>query len=349
MHRRSSILLNLAAFFQYKAMDSKLNVAILAGGNSSEAEISLRGAAQVAGWLDVSRFNVYTILIAGQRWTLQIPGQDSIPVDKNDFSAQVAGKKVHFHCALMLIHGTPGENGLLQGYLELMGVPHTTCNTLSAAATFNKFICKELVRATGVNLARDMVVKKGQTVDTQQVIKTLGLPLFVKPNASGSSYGVTKVKTADELLPAIQCAMTEDDTVLIEEFIPGREFSCGVFKTATAKMLMPVTEIITQTEYFDYDAKYNHKSSEVTPAQIPDTLAHSMQHFASKIYDRLLCRGIVRVDYIVHADRPYFLEINTVPGMSAESIIPQQVRAMGGNMRDLFTQIIDDAMTRQNR
>lgn len=327
-------------------MTAKLNIAILAGGNSSESEISLQGAAQIEGWLDPTRYNIFTILIKGRDWTLKSSEHGDLPVSKDDFSVTIGGNKVGFDCALMAIHGNPGENGLLQGYLEMMRIPHTTCNTMSASATFHKYICKELVKETGVKLAKDVLLRRGKKIDTEAIIKDLGLPMFVKPNASGSSYGVTKVKTAEDLLPAIKLALTEDDTVLIEEFIPGREFSSGVFKSAEKEILMPITEIIPQTEYFDYDAKYNHKSSEVTPAQISDELMRTMQHFTSKIYDRLFCKGIVRVDYIVHNNEPYFLEINTVPGMSAASIIPQQVKALGGNMRDMFNMVIDDAMSK---
>lgn len=328
-------------------MDKKLNIAVIGGGNSSEHEISMRGVEQVAGWVDPQRYNVYTVLVKGNDWTLRRPELGDVPVSKDDFSATVGGDKLRFDCALIVIHGTPGENGLLQGYFEMLGIPHTTCNTMSSAITFNKYICKELVKATGVKMARGVLLRKGQQVDADGIVRSLRLPLFVKPNASGSSYGVTKVKTVEQLQPAIDLALTEGDSVLIEEFIAGREFSGGVFKWAKGEVLMPITEIISQTEFFDYEAKYMNKSQEVTPAQIPDTLAHAMQRLSSAIYDRLFCSGIVRIDYIVHDNEPYFLEINTVPGMSAQSIIPQQVKAMGGNMRDMFNMVIEDAMSRR--
>lgn len=325
-------------------MQTKLNIAILAGGNSSEAEISLRGAAQIEGWLDPTKYNPFIILVKGTDWTLKHAEAGDVPVCKDDFSATIGGKKLKFDCALMAIHGNPGENGLLQGYLEMMKIPHTTCGTMSSSVTFHKYVCKELVKETGVKMAKGILLRKGQNVDVEGIVKELGLPIFVKPNASGSSYGVTKVKQVQDLLPAIKLALTEDNSVLVEEFIQGREFSSGVFKTAGKEILMPVTEIIPLTEFFDYDAKYNHKSNEVTPADIPQQLMETMQHLSSKIYDRLFCKGIVRVDYIVHNNEPYFLEINTVPGMSAASIIPQQVKAMGGNMRDMFTMVIEDAL-----
>lgn len=330
-------------------MNSQLNIAIVAGGNSSEAEISLRGAAQMAQWLDPQLYTAHTVLVSGTQWTLKHPQHGDLAVSRDDFSALLPnGQHLRFDCALVMIHGTPGENGLLQGYLELMGIPHTTCSTMSAAITFNKFVCKELVRSTGVGLARGLLIRRGQRFDAQAVADELGLPLFVKPNASGSSYGVSKVKAVADLPAAIEAALAEGDDVLVEEFIGGREFSCGVFKPQGApEVLMPVTEIISHTEFFDYNAKYNHQSNEVTPAQIPVELSDAMQQMASRIYDRLQCSGIVRVDYIVTPEgNPYFLEINTVPGMSAESIIPQQVRAMGSTMREVLNQVIADAMQR---
>ena len=333
-------------------MDKLLHIAIMAGGNSSEAEISLRGAAQMAQWLNPNRFVAHTVLVHGTQWTIKHPQHGDVPVGKDCFAAQLPdGHELRFDCALVMIHGTPGENGLLQGYLEMMGIPHTTCSTMSAALTFNKFVCKEMVRSTGVGLARGVLLHSGQPYDTNAIVAELGLPMFVKPNASGSSYGVSKVKCAADLPAAIEAALAEGDEVLLEEFIGGREFSCGVFKPkGEPEMLMPVTEIISHTEFFDYNAKYNHQSNEVTPAQIPAELSNAMQQMASCIYDRLQCSGIVRVDYIVTPEgKPYFLEINTVPGMSAESIIPQQVRAMGSTMRDVLTQLVDDAMLRHAR
>lgn len=332
-------------------MNNPLHIAIMAGGNSSESEISLRGAAQMAQWLAPDRFVPHTVLVRGTQWVLKHPQHGDIAVSRDDFSVHLPdGQHLRFDCALVMIHGTPGENGLLQGYLEMMGIPHTTCSTMSAAITFNKYVCKELVRPTGVGLAQGLLIKRGQPFNAQRIVEELGLPLFVKPNASGSSYGVSKVKTVADLPAAVEAALAEGSEVLVEEFIGGREFSCGVFKPAgELEVLMPVTEIISHTEFFDYNAKYNHQSNEVTPAQISAKLAGTMQQLASRIYDRLQCSGIVRVDYIVTPEgQPYFLEINTVPGMSAESIIPQQVRAMGSTMRDVLNMVIADAMQRHS-
>jgi D-alanine-D-alanine ligase len=328
-------------------MESKLNIAILAGGNSSEANISLKSAAQISGWIDADKYNAYTIFIKGTRWELKHPELGEIEIDKNDFSATVKGTKLKFDCALIAIHGTPGENGLLQGYLEMMNIPYTTGSVMNSSFTFHKYYCKELVKETGVNLAKGINLKRGQKFDTDNIIKTLGLPIFVKPNESGSSYGVSKVKFAEDLLPAIENAFKEDRTIILEEFIGGREFTCGVFKSDNKEIVMPVTEIISMNEFFDYEAKYQNKSKEVTPAEISETLTKQIQEFSSKIYDRLDCRGIVRVDYIVDNDNIYFLEINTVPGMSEASIIPQQIKAMGGNLRNMFTLVIEDAVSRK--
>jgi len=327
-------------------MNTKLNIAIMAGGNSSEANISMLSATQIAGWLNPERFNAHKILVKGNTWTLDHPQKGSIPVDKNDFTVNVDGKKLTFHCALIAIHGTPGENGLLQAYFEMLQIPYTTGGVMNSSVTFNKYYCKELVRETGVNLAKGLLLRRGQKVDVQAILDTLGLPIFVKPNESGSSYGVSKVKQAADLMPAIEKAFAEDKTIILEEFIPGREVTCGVFKYQNGEMIMPITEIVPETEFFDYEAKYHSKSKEITPAPISEPLTKTIQEFTSKIYDRLQCHGVVRVDYIVNDDKIYFLEINTVPGMSEASITPQQIRAMSGNMREFFTLIIDDAIQR---
>lgn len=330
-------------------MENKLNIAILAGGNSSESDISLKSAAQISGWVDPEKFNAYTILVKGLDWTLKHSEYGDINISKDDFTAVVGSSKLKFDCALIAIHGTPGENGLLQGYLDMLTIPYTTGGVMNSAVTFNKYYCKQLVKESGISLAKEILLRRGQNFTTKNITSTLGLPIFVKPNESGSSYGVSKVKFEDELAPAIENAFKEDRWVILEEFIPGREFTCGVFKSAEREMVMPVTEIISMNEFFDYEAKYLNKSKEVTPAEISESLAKRIQDLSSKIYDRFDCHGIVRVDYIVDNDKIYFLEINTVPGMSEASIVPQQVKAMGGSMRDIFTLVIEDAMGRKYR
>lgn len=330
-------------------MTKHRNIAILAGGNSSEEGISLKGAAQITKWLSKTSYNVYTILVKGTSWTLKHSELGDFQVSKDDFSVTINGGKITFDCALIAIHGTPGENGLLQGYFEMLNIPYTTGGVMNTSVTFNKYFCKELVRDTGVDLAKGSIIYKGQVVDPTIIAIHLGLPLFVKPNESGSSYGISKVKTLEDITPAITKALTEDNTVIIEEFIAGRELTCGLVKTANTEYIFPVTEIISKNEFFDYEAKYLNQSEEVTPADISASLSERIQILSSKIYDKLNCRGIVRIDYIYSNDQLFFLEINTVPGMSEASIIPQQVKAFGKEMHDVFSMVIEDAIARKSK
>jgi len=328
-------------------MTKHRNIAILAGGNSSEEGISLKGAAQITKWLSRTNYNIYTILVKGISWTLKHPELGDFQVSKDDFSVVINNEKITFDCALIAIHGTPGENGLLQGYFEMLDIPYTTGGVMNTSVTFNKYFCKELVQDTGVDLAKGSIIHKGQVIDPSILALHLGLPVFVKPNESGSSYGISKVKTTEDIVPAIAKALTEDNTVLVEEFIAGRELTCGLVKTANKEYIFPVTEIISKNEFFDYEAKYLNQSEEVTPADINASLSERIQILSSKIYDQLNCRGIVRIDYIYSNDKLYFLEINTVPGMSEASIIPQQVKAFGKGMDDIFSIVIEDAIARK--
>lgn len=328
-------------------MTKHKHIAILAGGNSSEEGISLKGAAQISKWLSKTSYKVYTILIKSTNWTLKHPELGDFPVSKDDFSVIIKDEKITFDCALIAIHGNPGENGLLQGYFEMLDIPYTTGGVMNTSVTFNKFFCKELVKDTGVDLAKGVIVHKGQVIDPNILAIHLGLPVFVKPNESGSSYGVSKVKTIEDIVPAITKALTEDKTILVEEFIAGRELTCGLVKTANKEYIFPVTEIKSKNEFFDYEAKYLNQSEEVTPADISSTLSERIQILSSKIYDTLNCRGIVRIDYIYSDDKLYFLEINTVPGMSEASIIPQQVKAFGKDMDDIFSMVIEDAIAQK--
>jgi len=322
------------------------NIAILAGGNSSEEGISLKSAAQIANWLDRTKYNVFTVLLKGENWILKDPELGDINISKDDFSATINESKVKFDCALIAIHGTPGENGLLQGYFDMLKIPYTTGSVMNTSITFNKYYCKELVKETGVNLAKGIMLKKGQKVDPKEIVAQLGLPVFVKPNESGSSYGISKVKTLENIIPAIENAFIEDRTIIIEEFIAGRELTCGLVKTSEKELVFPVTEIVPKNEFFDYNAKYLNQSEELTPAPISAELSERIQKLSSKIYDRLDCRGIVRIDYIYSNDKLYFLEINTVPGMSEASIVPQQITAMGKEMNEIFNLVIEDAIGR---
>lgn len=327
-------------------MGNKLNVAILGGGNSSEKEISLKGVKQIAQWLNKERYNAFPIIVEGTHLTLKHPNLGDIPVSWDSFTAKASDETIAFHCAIIGIHGRPGETGHLQGYLEMMGIPYTTGGVMSTALTFDKEATKQMIRDLNINLCKMVRVTKGQHVDTREVVKYLGLPVFVKPNESGSSYGITKVKQIDGILPALQLAYTESLEALIEEFIPGRELTCGLVKTRDKSIIFPITEVIPKNEYFDYGAKYKNQSDEVTPAHISNQLSDRIQNISSEIYDRLKCRGIVRIDYILNNDKLYFLEVNTVPGMSEASIIPQQAAAMGLSMTDIFSLVIEDAMQR---
>ncbi|PKP18558.1 MAG: D-alanine--D-alanine ligase [Bacteroidetes bacterium HGW-Bacteroidetes-21] len=317
------------------------NIAILAGGYSSERVISVKSAAQVHHWLDKSKYNGYIIDISKDKWFLS--GKEEVLVDKNDFSITLKGEKIKFDFAYIIIHGTPGEDGLLQGYLETAGIPHSTCDTLTGSLTFNKYFCKTYLEKFGIVTAKSVLLKKGQSIEADAIIKELGLPVFVKPNNGGSSFGTTKVKEAGSFMSAVEEAFKEDPQVIVEEFIAGREITCGVFKSSSETLLFPVTEIITQREFFDYEAKYlPGVTREVTPAEIPDSLRDECQQLCSRIYDLLNCKGIVRVDYIVKNDLLYFLEINTVPGMSEFSIIPQQAAKFGIEMKELLNKVIED-------
>jgi len=324
-------------------METKLNIAIMAGGNSSEEEISLKGAKQIAKWLDSDKYVAHTIIVKGTSWTLKHAKGD-FPVSWDYFTAIVDGETISFDCALIAIHGKPGETGHLQGYFEMMGIPYTTGGVMNTSLTFDKEVTKRMVQGLNLNLAKSVRILKGQTVNPQEIVDALGLPIFIKPNESGSSYGVTKVKKIEEILPALELAFTEDSVALVEEFIPGSELTCGLVKTKNKTLIFPVTEIVPKNEYFDFGAKYKNESDEITPARISDELADYIQSVSSDIYDKLKCRGIVRIDYIYGNKKLFFLEVNTVPGMSEASLVPQQVTAMGLGMGDVFSLVIEDAI-----
>jgi D-alanine-D-alanine ligase len=317
------------------------NVAVMAGGYSSERVISVKSAAQVSQWLDPLKYRTFIIDVNRNKWFLS--GHVEVEVDMNDFSIVWQGEKIKFDFAYIIIHGTPGEDGLLQGYLDTLGIPHSTCDTLTGALTFNKYFCKVYLEKFGILTAKSVWLRKGEKVNASEIIKQLGLPVFVKPNNGGSSFGTSKVKEESELLPAIEAAFKEDHQVIIEEFIKGREITCGVFKSKKETLLFPPTEIITSREFFDYEAKYlPGVTREVTPAEIPEHLTRKCHELCSKIYDVLNCKGIVRIDYIIRDEDLYFLEINTVPGMSEFSIIPQQAAKYGIEVRELLTKVVED-------
>jgi D-alanine-D-alanine ligase len=322
----------------------KKNIAIMAGGNSSESVISLQSAAQIKSVLDDSKYNIYTVLVEGNNWNVILPGELKSPVDRNDFSFNENGVKIKFDQALIAIHGTPGEDGLLQSYFELTGIPYTTSNPLASALTFNKFTCKSYLKNFGIRMAHSVLVRKGNTIREDDIIKITGLPCFVKPNEGGSSYGVSKITRKEDLAEAIQKAFAEDsEEILIEEYIQGIEITCGLLKTKEEEYILPLTEIVSKTSFFDTKAKYDPAfCDEITPARITAGISKKCQEISSLIYDALNCRGVVRIDYILRDSELYFLEVNTVPGMSAASIVPKQAEVHGMSLGQLLDIILED-------
>jgi len=323
----------------------KKNIAIVAGGNSSEVVVSLDSAAGLYSFMDKERYNIYIVTIVGQTWQIEWSDNEKMAIDKNDFSFIRDGVKTVFDFAYITIHGTPGENGILQGYFELIGLPYSCCGVLAAAITFNKFTCNQYLKGYGVKVAESLVLRAGQAVSTEEVAKKIGFPCFVKPNVGGSSFGVTKVKSIEQVQPAIEKAFAEGNEVMIETFISGIEITCGIYKTKTKTRVLPITEVVPKNEFFDFDAKYKGEVEEITPARISASLTERVQKLTSAIYDILGCKGIVRIDYIIsEGDVINLLEVNTTPGMTATSFIPQQVAAAGLDIKDVMTEIIENEL-----
>ena len=320
------------------------NIAIIAGGNSSEYEISMKSGKNIYDEVDENRYNKYLVILKGRDWHVEI-GEKKYPVDRNDFSFTRDGEKILFDFAYITIHGVPGENGLLQGYLDMMGVPYGCCNVLASALTFDKHTCNTYLKSYGVNVADSVMLIRGMTYDVNEIINEVGLPCFVKPNAEGSSFGVTKVKEAAQLEDALKKAFALCREVLIETFIDGTELTCGVVKAGDMDIAMPIAEVIPKNEFFDFEAKYDPtKSDEIIPARISPELTNRIKTLSSMIYDILRCEGIIRVDYIVRDDEIFMLEVNTTPGMTSNSFVPKMVRAMGGTLREVLTKIIDNKL-----
>ena len=323
----------------------KRTIAIVAGGETSEYEVSLRSAQGIYSFIDARRYDLYIVLMRGADWSVQLPEGDSAPVDRNDFSFRLRGEKIKFDFAYITIHGTPGEDGRLQGYFDMLHIPYSCCGVLAASLTYNKFVCNQYLKSFGVTVADSLLLKKGQAITKEQVVEHIGLPCFIKPNLGGSSFGATKVKTPEDIQPAIQKAFGEADEVVIECFLEGMEISCGCYKTRKTRQVLPITEVVTHNEYFDYDAKYNGAVDEITPARIPDELRDRVQQLTSAIYDILDAQGIIRIDYIITAGEVInLLEVNTTPGMTATSFIPQQVRAAGLDITEVMTDIIENKL-----
>jgi len=321
----------------------KKNIAIVAGGDSSEVVVSLKSAAGLHSFMDKQRYNLFIVTIVGQTWQVEWSDNEKIEIDKNDFSFSRNGVKTIFDFAYITIHGTPGENGILQGYFDLIGLPYSCCGVLAAAITFNKFTCNQYLKSFGVKVAESLVLRAGQSVSDEEVALKIGFPCFVKPNVGGSSFGVTKVKTIEQVQPAIAHAYAEGSEVMIEAFMAGTEITCGVYKTKTKSQVLPITEVVSENEFFDFDAKYKGQVQEITPARISDSLTDRVQKLTSAIYDILGCKGIVRIDYIISEGEVInLLEVNTTPGMTATSFIPQQVAAAGLDIKDVLTEIIEN-------
>jgi D-alanine-D-alanine ligase len=323
----------------------KRNIALVVGGFSGEAVVSIRSAAVVDENLDTNLYDVYKIIIDHKNW--YFADDNSVVVDKNDFSLTMDGRKINFDCVFIIIHGTPGEDGKLQGYFDMLGIPYTTCDSITSSLTFNKAFCNKVIKSSGniVNIAKSLHLFSENDFPIDNIANEIGFPCFVKPNAGGSSIGMSKVYEKANLQTAISTAFKEDGQVLVEEFIKGRELTCGIFQRKDKSILaLPITEVISKKDFFDYEAKYNPSlSDEITPANINSTLRDKISAISSKIYDILNCKGIVRIDYILEeaTDNIYFLEVNTVPGQSEQSIVPKQIRTAGLTVQDVYTSLIE--------
>lgn len=324
------------------------SIALVWGGYSSEIIVSAKSMEGVYSFLDKSRYDVYKVRLTKEEWSVDVDGQ-LYPVDKNDFSFtdRNSGKKIKFDYAFIIIHGTPGEDGRLQSYFDMLSIPYCTCGMMASALTFDKYICNNFLRNFGFRVADSCLLREGQTCDPDAIIGRLGLPVFVKPSIGGSSFATTKVKTQEELIPAIEIAFKEANEVVIESFIKGREVTCGCYKVEGKEVKLPLTEVVTTNEFFNYEAKYEGQVEEITPARISDELTKEIQRQTLRIYDIIGAKGIIRADYIIPEDeKPFLLEVNTVPGMTPTSFIPQQVAAAGLNITDVLTEIIEDELNK---
>lgn len=321
------------------------HIAIVAGGDSSEVVVSLKSAQGIKSFIDQNVYKTTIVTIIGDEWNAVVSETEQYPIDKNDFSFVQNGQKQTFDFAYITIHGTPGENGILQGYFDLIGMKYSCCGVLAASLTFNKFVCNRYLQAFGANIAKSVLLRQGDAYQVDEILATVGLPCFVKSNVGGSSFGVTKVKEASQLNEAIAIAFKEGAEVIVESFLQGTEITCGMYKTHNKTVVFPITEVVSENDFFDYDAKYNGQVKEITPARISDELTTEVQRQTAKYYDILGCKGIVRIDYIISPDGiPFVLEANTTPGMTPTSFIPQQVRAAGLDIKDVMADIIESEL-----
>ena len=327
--------------------DLKRTIAIVCGGDSSEHDVSMHSAQGLYSFFDKERYNIYIVDVKGIDWHVELEDGTSAPIDKNDFSFIENGKHVEFDYAYITIHGAPGENGIMQGYFDLIHLPYSTSGVLVEALTFDKYVLNNYLRGFGVNVADSILLRRGEEYNEEEIEKRLGMPCFVKPAADGSSFGVSKVKNIDQLAPALRVAFMESDEVMIEGFLDGTEISQGVYKTKDKSIVFPATEVVTSNEFFDYNAKYNGQVQEITPARINPDTAKRVAAETSRIYDILHANGIIRIDYIISKDKEgndviNMLEINTTPGMTATSFIPQQVRAASLDIKEVLSEIVEN-------
>ena len=321
-------------------------IAIVAGGDSSEMEVSLKSAEGIRSFIDKERYLPYLVIVRRGQWFVELPGEGRANINMNDFSFKKDGVSRQFDFAYITIHGTPGEDGLLQAYFDLIGMPYSGCGTQASAISFNKFVCNNFLRSLDIHVAQSTRIRPGQSFSPDNIVKQLGLPLFVKPTGGGSSFGITKVKDAAQLNQAVETALDESDEAIIEQAVDGVEVTCGCYKTKQRQLTLPVTEVVSYNEIFDFDAKYNGESEEITPARIPDAQARLVQETTSRIYDLIGAKGLIRIDYIINDDGiPIALDVNTTPGMTPASFIPQQAAAAGIGMTTILTEIIENEIS----
>jgi D-alanine-D-alanine ligase len=324
----------------------KKKIALVTGGFSGEAQISYKSAVTIDKNLDREKFDVYKIDINPQGWFYDLPDGSKTEIDKNDFSLTIKGQKIIFNAVFVGMHGTPGEDGKLPGFFDTLKIPYTCCDAATSAITFNKRYTVAVAKMGGINVAESVHLFRHTAFDTMAILSKLQLPVFVKPNNGGSSIGMSKVHKPEDLGAAIEKAFKEDDQVLVEQMVKGREFTVGVFKSKGEITVLPITEVMTEKDFFDFEAKYQGKSTEETPANIDEAVANKIRSAAKKIYQVLNCRGVVRIDFIYNeeAGEPFMLEVNTIPGQTDASIIPQQVRSLGWNLKDFYSKLVEEIL-----
>ena len=322
----------------------KQNIAIVMGGYSSEKQISLKSGNVVYNHLNKLKYNIFRVLILQEKWVALDDSENEYPIDKNDFSFIINQKKIIFNCVFNAIHGAPGENGLLLAYFKLINLKHTSAPFYQMALTFNKRDTLSAVKAYGIKTAMSIYLNKGDEIQLDKIINKVGLPCFIKPNNAGSSYGISKAHKKEDILPAIEVAYKEDNEILIESFLNGTEVSVGVIQYKGETKVLPITEIVSENDFFDYEAKYEGKSQEITPARITKTQQKKVEKIAKKVYEVLNMTGFSRSEYIFVNDEPYFIEMNTVPGLTEESILPQQAKVAGISLSELFENSIEEAL-----